>query len=107
MSALDTLDVDLGACTPFQRRVWETLRRVRSGALITYGDLAARAGVPGGARAVGQAMRLNPVPLIVPCHRVVASQHAGGFSAGAEWKRFLLEQEGQGALFRAPRGARC
>ncbi len=57
--------------TPFQRRVWEEMRRVLYGQTVTYGELARRVGRPEAARAVGQAVGANPIPIIVPCHRVV------------------------------------
>ena len=80
---------------PFYRAVWEKLRQVPYGKTITYGELAALAGRPGSARAVGSAMRLNPLVLITPCHRVIASGgKLGGFSCGTDWKKFLLELEG-------------
>jgi methylated-DNA-[protein]-cysteine S-methyltransferase len=83
---------------PFYRQVWETLRRVPYGKTLSYGELAAMAGRPGSARAVGSAMRLNPLVLIVPCHRVVGSQgKLGGFSCGTAWKKFLLDLEGRSA----------
>jgi methylated-DNA-[protein]-cysteine S-methyltransferase len=92
--------VDLsGVDSPFRRRVLETLRRdVPWGETVTYGELAAMAGVPGAARAVGTTMARNPVPLVVPCHRVVASGGRiggyGGGAAGVATKRALLAREG-------------
>jgi methylated-DNA-[protein]-cysteine S-methyltransferase len=81
--------------TPFQRAVWNALRRIPRGRVITYGDLAALAGRPRAVRAVGSACGANPVPLLVPCHRVVAAGPAiGGFGGGLELKRALLEREG-------------
>lgn len=81
--------------TPFQRSVWSALRHIPYGELISYGDLARRVGRPGGARAVGQANGRNPIPIVVPCHRVVASGGGlGGFSAGLPVKRHLLAIEG-------------
>ncbi len=85
--------------TNFQQRVYQELQRIPAGTTITYGELARRVGRPGGAQAVGQANRHNPVPIVVPCHRVVASNGAlGGYAgnaAGADrCKRFLLELEG-------------
>ncbi|MBN2581536.1 MAG: methylated-DNA--[protein]-cysteine S-methyltransferase [Planctomycetes bacterium] len=88
--------IDLSGCTPFQRCVLEACRRIPTGKVLTYGQLAARAGRPRAARAVGQAMAGNPVPLVVPCHRVVAAGGAlGGFSAsgGEGMKRRLLDHE--------------
>jgi methylated-DNA-[protein]-cysteine S-methyltransferase len=83
---------------PFYRAVWEKLRQLPYGETISYGELAAQAGRPGSARAVGSAMRLNPLVLITPCHRVTASGgKLGGFSAGTDWKKFLLKLEGGAA----------
>lgn len=84
--------------TPFQQRVWKVLTRIPYGRTRSYGWVAWRAGVPGGARAVGQANARNPVPLIVPCHRVVAADGSlGGFSSGLQIKRFLLDLERRAA----------
>lgn len=83
--------------TPFQRRVLQALRKVRRGKTVTYAQLAARAGSPQAARAVGQVMRMNPWPLIVPCHRVLASGGGlGGYSGprGTKFKQQLLGIEG-------------
>jgi len=77
---LSGLPLDLSALSPFQRAVAEALRRTRSGT-ITYGDLAALAGHPGAARAVGRAVRDNPLLVLVPCHRVVGAKGEGGWSA--------------------------
>ncbi len=74
------IPLDLSALSPFQRAVAETLRRTRSGT-ITYGDLAALAGRPGAARAVGRAVKANPMLVLVPCHRVVSAKDGGGWSA--------------------------
>jgi len=64
------------------------------GSLISYGDLGARAGDPTAARVVGEAMAANPYPIVVPCHRVVASDGLGGFGGGLDMKRWLLAHEG-------------
>lgn len=82
--------------TPFEKRVVRTLRLVDYGNTVSYGELATRAGAPGAARAVGSVMRRNSVPLIVPCHRVIAAGgKLGGFSApqGLDLKRRLLALE--------------
>lgn len=80
--------------TPFQRRVWEIVRNIPYGQTRSYGWIAAEAGIPKGPRAVGQAVGRNPVPLIVPCHRVLAADGSiGGFTGGIEIKRKLLELE--------------
>jgi len=85
--------------TPFQRQVWAKLAAVPYGATRTYGDIATELGKPRAARAVGAACRDNPVPIIVPCHRIVnGSGTPGGFAGGAEMKQALLalEQGGVG-----------
>ncbi len=87
--------VDLRLVSGFRRRVLEALLTVPFGELVTYGELAAMAGSPGGARAVGGAMRTNPIPIVVPCHRVVAADGTlGGFSSGLDRKRVLHRIEG-------------
>ena len=80
--------------TPFQLRVWQALREIPYGELRTYGQLAAGLGKAGASRAVGGANGKNPIPLIVPCHRVVASDGIGGFTGGLAWKERLLAHEG-------------
>ena len=78
-----------------QRAVLETLRDIAPyGHVVTYGELARRSGCPGGARAVGQAMARNPLPIVVPCHRVVAAGGLGGYGGGLPLKRLLLALEG-------------
>lgn len=81
--------------TPFQLRVWKTLQNVPPGRTISYGELAALAGSPGAARAVGTAMRKNRIPLLVPCHRVVASNGPGGYGGGSGLKQRLLDLEAE------------
>jgi methylated-DNA-[protein]-cysteine S-methyltransferase len=106
---LTGVPVDFGGTQPFERRVYEAARSIQPGSTRTYGELAAEVGEPGEARAVGVAMARNPVPLVVPCHRVVAADgRLGGFSApgGVATKRRLLEIEGghsaqPGTLFAA------
>lgn len=78
---LGTLPLDLGGCTPFQRRVAEVLRATQPGQTLTYGEVALLVGRPGAARAVGQAVKANPILILVPCHRVVAADGPGGWSA--------------------------
>ena len=74
--------VNLDALTPFDRKVLQTCRKIPPGETTTYGDLAVRVGHPGAARAVGSALAHNPIPLIIPCHRVLRSDGSlGGFSA--------------------------
>ncbi len=78
----------------FDRKVWLALREIPYGATRTYKWLAGRVGTPRGVRAVGQALRRNPLPLILPCHRVIQSDGSlGGFSAGITVKRRLLDLE--------------
>ncbi len=87
--------LDLSLATGFQREALTALRRVPFGKLVSYGELAARLGKPGAARAVGGAMAQNPVPVFIPCHRVVASDGSlGGFSGGLDVKRWLHQHEG-------------
>jgi methylated-DNA-[protein]-cysteine S-methyltransferase len=81
--------------TPFQHKVWRELQAIPYGQVKTYGDIAKKLGKPLAMRAVGGACGRNPVPLFVPCHRVLAaSSHLGGFSAGLDVKRRLLQIEG-------------
>ena len=85
--------------TPFQKIVWSALRSIPYGATISYGELARRIGQPSAARAVGAANGANPLPIIVPCHRVIgADRSLTGFGGGLETKRFLLALEGGIAL---------
>lgn len=80
--------------TDFQREIWLSLKEIRYGELRTYKWLAERIGRPSSFRAVGQALKRNPLPIILPCHRVVYSNNQiGGFSLGVEIKRFLLAHE--------------
>ncbi|NTW85579.1 MAG: MGMT family protein [Holophagaceae bacterium] len=78
---LRDIPVDLTGLTPFQRRVAEVLRATHPGQTLSYGDVALLAGRPGAARAVGQAVKANPILILVPCHRVVAANGPGGWSA--------------------------
>jgi O-6-methylguanine DNA methyltransferase len=80
-------------CSPFQRAVLEKIAGIPFGQTRTYGEVAMIMGIPGGARAVGQVMKKNPLPIIFPCHRVVASGGLGGFRGGLDLKRYLLERE--------------
>lgn len=79
--------------TEFQREVWAELSCIPYGETITYGELARRVGRPKGFRAVGQANGRNPLPIIVPCHRVLAKGGLGGYAGGLFMKRALLELE--------------
>ena len=88
------IELDLAIGTPFQRRVWDAARRIPYGAVVSYGELASMAGGSGAQRAVGNALGANPVPIVVPCHRIIhADQSIGGFSSGLRWKRHLLTIE--------------
>jgi O-6-methylguanine DNA methyltransferase len=87
-------ELDLSGATPFQRRVWEVVRLIPYGETRSYVWAAQQVGNPRAARAVGQALGRNPLPIIVPCHRVIASDgRLGGFSDGVEVKRRLLHLE--------------
>ena len=98
---LDGIVLDLGGVPPSERGVYDETRRIGRGETTTYGVLAARVGAPGAARAIGRAMGRNPIPVIVPCHRVLASgDRMGGFSAhgGTVTKERLLRLEGAAAV---------
>ena len=91
------VDVVLPGTTPFQQRVLALTRQIEYGHVLSYGELAREAGRPGAARAVGNVMASNRIPIIIPCHRVVAAGGGwGGFSApqGVSLKQHLLEMEG-------------
>jgi methylated-DNA-[protein]-cysteine S-methyltransferase len=97
---LSDVPVDLSMLSDFEQRALDELRRVRHGETVTYGELAARLGVPRAAQAVGAAMGRNPVPVIIPCHRVLAgSGRTGGFSAPggvtAKFRLLQIEQAGR------------
>ena len=86
--------LDFSKGTPFQQKVWRALLEIPAGETRSYGEIAAAVGEPGAARAVGAACGANPIPVLVPCHRVLAAhKKLGGFSAGLKWKRLLLERE--------------
>jgi methylated-DNA-[protein]-cysteine S-methyltransferase len=91
-----TFDLELAPYgTEFQLRVWRALSDIPYGALRNYGDIARAVGQPGAARAVGQANGCNPLPIVVPCHRVIASNGTiGGYSGGLAIKHRLLALEG-------------
>jgi O-6-methylguanine DNA methyltransferase len=96
-SDLSTIALDMGEVPAFHRRVYEAARAIPPGMTLSYGEIAARVGTPGAARAVGQALGRNPFPIIVPCHRVLAAGgKMGGFSAqgGIATKRRMLAVEG-------------
>ena len=88
-------DVEFDGLGSFERRILDETRKIPYGRITTYGSLASRTGRPRAARAVGNAMRKNPLPIIIPCHRVLhADGSLGGFAAGLEMKRRLLSLEG-------------
>ena len=90
-----SVPVDLRRVTPFTRKVLEAAKRVAFGQLTSYGDIAKQIGLPNASRAVGGALGRNPVPVIVPCHRVIARGcQLGGFTGGLDTKRVLLRLEG-------------
>ncbi|XUX00339.1 MAG: methylated-DNA--[protein]-cysteine S-methyltransferase [Dehalogenimonas sp.] len=86
--------IDLTGTTEFQKQVYEAACRIPYGETKSYGQLAEEIGKPGAARAVGQALGANPVPILIPCHRVVAADGGlGGFSGGIKTKQKLLAME--------------
>ncbi len=87
--------LDLSSGTGFQQRVWAAMLEIKLGATRSYGEIAAAIGNPKAVRAVGGACGANPIPVLVPCHRVLAARRKiGGFSGGLEWKVKLLTREG-------------
>lgn len=95
------LDVDRSLLTPFQHAVLGATSQIPMGEVRTYGQVAAAAGKPKGAQAAGQALGANPIPIVIPCHRVVAADGSlTGYAGGLDRKRFLLELErGEQSLF--------
>ena len=91
-----TFDLPLEAVgSPFEQRVWDELRRIPFGTTVSYGDLARRVGDPAASRAVGLANARNPIPIIVPCHRVIGARgDLTGYGGGLDRKLWLLEHEG-------------
>jgi methylated-DNA-[protein]-cysteine S-methyltransferase len=99
--------LDLDGVAPFQADVLRALRATPHGRIVTYGQLARLAGRPGAARAVGQAMARNPLPLAIPCHRVLAGamgmpRRLGGFGPGLPLKCWLLRWEGHASWIEEP-----
>ena len=93
LEVLDQVPVET-AGTPFQRMVWSALRAIPAGTTVTYGQLAASIGKPRSSRAVGMASGSNPVPIVVPCHRVIGADGAlTGYGGGLDRKRWLLSHE--------------
>lgn len=91
----EQIPLDISGGTMFQQKIWNVLRKIPWGKTCTYGELAVQTGLPKKyARAVGQALRRNPIPIIIPCHRVLGGNNTlGGFSAGIDWKNKLLTIE--------------
>ncbi len=92
--SLRAIPVDLDGSTEFERRVYDATRAIPFGKVATYGQIAKAIGAPNAQRAVGQALGKNPIAIVIPCHRVVASDGLGGFTGGLTWKRKLLRHEG-------------
>ncbi len=86
--------LDWTEATPFQQKVWRVMLSIPMGKTLAYGGVASRIGNPSACRAVGSACGANPIPVLVPCHRILAGNGGlGGFSGGLQWKRRLLERE--------------
>ena len=89
------LDTNPSTASEFDQGVYDALVRVNAGSVVTYGELARAAGHPGAARAVGGAMHRNPIPIVIPCHRVVGEEGTlTGYGLGLWRKRWLLDHEG-------------
>jgi O-6-methylguanine DNA methyltransferase len=94
LAGINDLPVSPGG-TQFQQRVWLSLREIPVGQTVSYGALAAKLGVPMGARAIGRTNGLNPIGIVLPCHRVLGANKAlTGYAGGIERKRWLLRHEG-------------
>ena len=94
LAALDQLQVEFYG-TDFQRRVWTALRAIGAGRTASYLDIATSVGAPSAVRAVGAANGANPIPIVVPCHRIIGTSGAlVGYGGGIDRKRWLLEHEG-------------
>jgi methylated-DNA-[protein]-cysteine S-methyltransferase len=92
--------------TEFERRVWDEVRAIPYGSTASYAEIAARIGRPGACRAVGRANALNPIAVVVPCHRVIGSDGSlTGYAGGIEMKRALLDLEARVLAARAPAAA--
>jgi len=113
LTAIDGVPVDPGG-TRFQRQVWTALRRIPAGTTVTYAEMACAVGRPRAARAVGTANARNPIPIVIPCHRMIGGDGSlTGYGGGLSRKRWLLAHEGalpshQGTagVRRARRGSR-
>jgi len=88
------VNLDISSGTPFEVSIWKELLKIPYGEVRTYGEIGRKIRNPHAARAVGNAVGANPIPIIIPCHRVVASNGIGGYSCGVEIKKKLLEIEG-------------
>ena len=96
MDRHDLVPIDWRFFSDFDRRVLNALRKISPGRTISYSALANRAHVPRAARAVGNALNRNPIPILIPCHRMVRKdQTLGGYAGGMRWKRTLLKLEHQ------------
>ena len=94
LTAIDTISVNPGG-TAFQAKVWQALRSITPGTVMSYGELARHLGNPAAVRAVGTTNGLNPISIVLPCHRVIgANGSLTGYAGGIERKRWLLEHEG-------------
>ena len=103
LAALDRLQVEFYG-TDFQRRVWTALRAIGAGRTASYLDIASSIGAPSAVRAVGAANGANPIPIVVPCHRIIGTSGAlVGYGGGLDRKRWLLEHEGCSSRYRHPR----
>ena len=90
--SLKKIKIDLAGGTKLQRAVWQALRKVPRGTSVSYSQLAAAVGRPRACRAIGNIVGANPVPVVVPCHRVIrADGTLGGFGCGIDIKKYLLE----------------
>jgi methylated-DNA-[protein]-cysteine S-methyltransferase len=93
---LFSVEIDISSATPFEQAVWLATRKIRHGETRSYSWVAAEIGKPQAARAVGQALGRNPLPVLIPCHRVLARDGGlGGFGGGLKMKRYLLDLEAQ------------
>lgn len=90
--------LDIRAGTQFQKAVWDAARRIPHGCTVTYSEIARMAARPGAARAAGRALAANPIPILIPCHRIVSAAGIGGFSYGLSVKRKLLFLESQDGI---------
>ncbi|MFC2163109.1 methylated-DNA--[protein]-cysteine S-methyltransferase [Candidatus Altiarchaeota archaeon] len=91
---LESFEADLSGSTDFERKVYEETMRIPYGKTKTYGDIAKSVGKPLASRAVGNALSKNPLPLLIPCHRVLGSKGLGGFTPSIDLKKKLLKMEG-------------